>query len=382
MSNAKNAVSMTTALTGGAGVGQVITLVAAENPWNPTFQQAYGGAATDIPVSVQAGNDWQTCRCDFNGTDQLTVVSIQSQFKGGIYDDATPTGITLSGTPVAQVSFNASSVVDSLGGTFQRFAAHDEWVDNPSSSPTIDFSDGNNQIASSANVGVITLDSPAGVVINGQLRVDNPSTITSISVPGDVFWAGDAPPAWSTDTADILSIIFDGTDAYIGVTKDFGTGAQTTGWLSPTTSSFLDSWVNKDNGYVSDDTYATHADNGGISGTITYAGFNPQIPAGATIVGIEISCERKANGNAVDATMHFYDGVATAVAGDNLASVDVWPVSDTVKAYGGPTDIFNTGVTDTIANNASTGVQLSGTFNGDPTIYLDHVQLRYWYLEP
>ena len=125
MTDAKNSLSETTSTSGLIGPAATLTLTGAENTWNPTFQQAFGGAATDIPVVVYEGDSMQTCRVDFNGTTTLTIVSIQSTFEGGTYDDTSPTGITLTGGAVVQCTFNADD--------FVKIDAHIENFANPHS---------------------------------------------------------------------------------------------------------------------------------------------------------------------------------------------------------------------------------------------------------
>lgn len=201
----KNGVSETTALTGGAGVGQTITLTGQENAWNPTFAQAYGGAATDIPVAVIVGNDWQTCRCDFNGTTGLTVQSIQATYKGGVYDDSAPTGVTLTGTPVAQVGMNAASLVDNLKAIFTGYAAFDAQV---AADATVAFADGNKQTVDAAVNSALTLTFPG--VGSYILRITNSASLSTITPTP--LWDSGTAPSWAGTS--ILALYYDGTDVY------------------------------------------------------------------------------------------------------------------------------------------------------------------------
>ena len=64
-----------------------------------------------------------------------------------------------------------------------------------------------------------------------------------------------------------------------------------TGWKSPTgTGDNYNQWTNPTNAYSSDDNYATAAI-AGASKCQDYTNFNFDIPAGATIDGVEISLE-------------------------------------------------------------------------------------------
>lgn len=385
MSNAKNGVAETTALTGGAGVGQVITLTGAIDAAHPSFQDAYGGAASDIPVAVIVGDDFQTCRCDFNGTNQLTVVSIQSQWKGGVYDDSTPTGITLSGTPIAQVAYNAASLVDSLGGLFSKHAGHLQWVDNAGASPTIDFSTGNNQVASNASVGAITLTHVPGMVLNGQLRIDNPSTVTTIASSGTIYWAGNAMPDLSGTLPVILSVIIDGSgDAWIGSTKDFGDGSVITDWVTTGLAEQVDegagaTWVNPSNAQAEDGSMATSS---GASTTDSLRGTTMgfAIPANATIQGVEIRMKmRSLTGAATVGNFRLWS--AGNKIGDTRGDGTAIPSTaggEWITA-GGLSDLWGVALTDTIVNATTFGVGLIGVLNGTG-IEVDVIQMRVKYL--
>lgn len=192
----KNGVSETTATTGGAGVGQVITLTGQEAAWNPTFAQAYGGAQTDIPVTVIVGNDWQTCRCDFNGTTGLTVQSIQSTYKGGVYDDSAPTGVTLTGTPVAQVSMNGASLIDGA----------DPEITVSDTAPTVNFALGRRFRVDNLTIGNITL----AVAFPGSyiLTIENSDTLTGF-LPSSPLWDSGTAPTWAGTS--VLALYYDGT---------------------------------------------------------------------------------------------------------------------------------------------------------------------------
>ena len=191
----KNGVSETTATTGGAGVGQTITLTGQEAAWNPTFAQAYGGAQTDIPVVVIVGDDWQTCRCDFNGTTGLTVQSIQATYKSGVYDDSAPTGVTLTGTPVAQVAMNAASLIDGA----------DPFITVTDTNPTVNFALGRRFVVNNATIGNITL----AVAFPGSyiLEIQNSGTLTGF-LPASPEWDSGIVPTWAGTS--LLALVYDG----------------------------------------------------------------------------------------------------------------------------------------------------------------------------
>lgn len=201
----KNSVSETTATSGGAGVGGVITLTGQENAWNPTFAQAFGGAATDIPVTVIVGDDWQTCRVDFNGTTGLTVQSIQSAYKGGVYDDVGPTGVTLTGTPVAQVTMNAASLVDNFNAQFLASVVFEKINNVSDTNPTVDFRAGNKALINNVTIGNVTLQFPG--IGNYVLEIENSDTLGTITP--SIYWDGGTPPTWGGTST--LYLYYNGT---------------------------------------------------------------------------------------------------------------------------------------------------------------------------
>lgn len=396
MSNAKNNVSMTTAITGGAGIGQVITLVAAENAWNPTFAQAYGGARTDIPVSIRVGNNWQTCRCDFNGVASLTVQSIQSQFEGGVYNDTAPAGINLSGTPVAQVSLNADSLVDAFGALFLTHTRFRNWVDNPATSPTVDFATSNYQIVSNVAAGTIVLTAPAGSVLYGLLRVNAPDTITAITAGGrTVKYVNSVVPTWSvTGSPDYLSVIIDDAQIVIGVSPNVGDGTVITAWHSPAIAAPFDdpspepgsAWSGAANIYADDGNRATSNSTTVSTDILRSWDFSfDEIPDGSTILAIEVRVKRDSGGEAnLSVTDGRFELVLSGVTQGVGKSTGVWnPPSNEVYISGGDVDSDTWGASPTPAmvKDQNFGFQIQANFNGATGVgaRVNHVQMRIRY---
>lgn len=103
------------------------------------------------------------------------------------------------------------------------------------------------------------------------------------------------------------------------------------------------------------------------------------IPAGATIVGVEVQFARylQASGLSDSGIYLMKNG---SYIGDNKASADLWETSLTTKTYGGSTDLWGTTLTrDDILNSTfglqATSIQATTTY----TVYVDGVKMKVYY---
>lgn len=84
--------------------------------------------------------------------------------------------------------------------------------------------------------------------------------------------------------------------------------------------------------------------------------FGFSIPAGATIDGILVEIEqRRFAGAAEDQEVRLYNAAGTLV-GDDKQTATAWPGTATIASYGGSTDTWNAGLTDTDINDPDFGV--------------------------
>lgn len=149
-------------------------------------------------------------------------------------------------------------------------------------------------------------------------------------------------------------------------------------------------WVNPGNVAASDDTRTTCA----LSGNALFASFTEQlnvlgfdfsaIPSGATVDGIEVTIERSVtstSGNPRDSILQLA-GLTGATT--DKSSATVWPTSDGIATYGGPTDKW--GATTPSLSEIKSGTfgvyiaaQIDLTEGASTTVRIDHVTIKVYY---
>lgn len=150
-------------------------------------------------------------------------------------------------------------------------------------------------------------------------------------------------------------------------------------------------WSNPSNAGASDNSYATFSR--GTSGNSRYLrayNFGFAIPVGATINGIAVSVERKADNNS--ASYNVYDNTiqlctaSLTYSGDNKANASsvYWPTSDGTATYGGAADTWSFSPTVAGINSSDFGVVVRATmFNIDDglaiTASVDAVSITVYY---
>jgi hypothetical protein len=143
------------------------------------------------------------------------------------------------------------------------------------------------------------------------------------------------------------------------------------------------SWVNPNNVFTSDNSYATA---GLIGFQTTYylkaTGFGFNIPSGSTINGIVVDVERHAGaaGYILDNAIRIVKN--NSVVGDEKASVDYWETSDAYYSYGSATDLWGTSWTVDDINSTGFGVAVSAFNEGSietVTAYIDHIRITVYY---
>jgi hypothetical protein len=146
------------------------------------------------------------------------------------------------------------------------------------------------------------------------------------------------------------------------------------------------------NAMTSNDSWATAtATIGLLTGTTNYlkaTGFGFNIPALATICGVEVEIEKSATGISVlawitDHRVRLVKG--GTVTGNNLADeVTTWTGTDVNGNYGGETELWGTTLTPAEVNSSGFGVAISSSFSGVlgvfPSTRIDNIRMTVHYI--
>ena len=103
------------------------------------------------------------------------------------------------------------------------------------------------------------------------------------------------------------------------------------------------------------------------------------IPAGATIVGVEVQFARYLLASGLsDSGIYLMKNGSTI--GDNKASADLWETSLTTKTYGGSTDLWGATLTRDDILNSTFGFQAASMQAAVKyTVYVDGVKMKVYY---
>jgi len=162
-----------------------------------------------------------------------------------------------------------------------------------------------------------------------------------------------------------------------------------TGWLSPGTT--VDDngvgtkiWNNPNNAQSSDDNYADSIGGvgGGVSHYLVATNFGATVPAGATIDGIVVEFERKAN--LVDTVADFRIYIVKAdgsYGAENKADGGNWPLAEAYYSYGGVADLWSEAWTAGNINDIDFGVVIAVNMQANGRAYIDHIRIKVYYTE-
>ncbi len=159
-----------------------------------------------------------------------------------------------------------------------------------------------------------------------------------------------------------------------------------TEWRSPTVSATNGMsavpWLDTDNIFTDDSTYATCTGNTGGSGTLQtlYAlDYGFEIPSGATVKGIEFEVQRKADGaGGFDLNANAISSVGP-ILGDNAADAGEWATGEETIVYGGPAELFGKTWSPAAVNDSGFGLTLQPTYLENLEYAVDHVRCRVFY---
>jgi len=140
-------------------------------------------------------------------------------------------------------------------------------------------------------------------------------------------------------------------------------------------------WTTPNNVVSSNNAYAQKT----LSGTANYldvTNFSFNIPLNAVILGVEARVERKDRGGNVSEDSELQLIVGGSTVGEDKADTGVsWPGVDTVKTYGGPTDLWGLNLTPQQVNASNFGFSiLVLCAPGTPDI--DFMSLQVYYIVP
>lgn len=141
-------------------------------------------------------------------------------------------------------------------------------------------------------------------------------------------------------------------------------------------------WSNPGNITASDDSYAESVLISGETTQIlratTFGFTTSDIPNGATILGIEVGVERSADGATfVDLLARLRTGAGQT--GDDKADTGTgWPTSDAEVIYGGSSDTWGAGLSDSDIRDSAFGFDFRAEFAGPFTTgaSVDHIRIR------
>ena len=144
-------------------------------------------------------------------------------------------------------------------------------------------------------------------------------------------------------------------------------------------------WTNPGNAFSSNNAYATANVDGSTTDPLQCLNYGFGIPSTASVVGIEVSIERRsnstANGGSRDASVFLVKGGAQV--GNNLATATTYTTADVVEVHGSSIDLWGATWTPAEINAANFGAQFTATkpsgAGAAHTISLDHIFITVHY---
>lgn len=140
-------------------------------------------------------------------------------------------------------------------------------------------------------------------------------------------------------------------------------------------------WTNPTNAYASDNSYATAVLGNGVYQS--YSGFGFSVPAGATVVGVEVTIEAKVANGVTAPKISCYltkDGNSSVGYARTTATLTG---SDVTYTIGSPTDLWGNTISAAEANAAGFGISfLNGTESASPTpvtYSVDQIKMKVYY---
>ena len=147
-------------------------------------------------------------------------------------------------------------------------------------------------------------------------------------------------------------------------------------------------WTNPGNAFSSNDAYATASVDGSTTDPLRCLNYGFSVPLAATVVGIEVSVERRSNrttnGGSRDNSLFLVKGGAQV--GSNLATTTTYTTADVVEVHGSPSELWGTTWTPVEVNAANFGAVFTATKpsggGAAHTISVDHIFITVHYSNP
>lgn len=147
-------------------------------------------------------------------------------------------------------------------------------------------------------------------------------------------------------------------------------------------------WGTPANAVSSNNAYATVSlNNFQVSNYLRCTGYGFAIPAGAVILGVTVSVERKATNTGIrDAAMRLVRDVAgvPTVQATDRSTLTNYTTADVIEAHGGAADLWGGAWTDADINSANFGAafasQKPGSAGWARTVSVDHMPIRVTYM--
>lgn len=166
------------------------------------------------------------------------------------------------------------------------------------------------------------------------------------------------------------------------------TSSPATGSCTNQTGFGTGAWSNPGNAVSSNTSYASATVDGSSTNFLRCLNYGFSIPAGATIVGIEVNVERKSdrtsNGGSQDAAMRLVK--AGVIQATDRSTATIYPTVDGVETHGSPTDLWGTTWTPADVNASNFGAAFAATkpdSNGPGhTITVDYMSITVYYTAP
>ena len=160
-----------------------------------------------------------------------------------------------------------------------------------------------------------------------------------------------------------------------------------TGWLNLATFATGGgtgvAWTSPGSADVSDNVYASASLPAPTSTeTLNATNLVSSINAGATVLGVEVRIERKANSTGVtDLTISLIKG--GTISGDNKSAGAGWGTTDSYTSFGGATDMWGLTLSPSDVNDSTFGFCVAAqTGLSSKVAYVDHMQMKIYYSLP
>ena len=202
--------------------------------------------------------------------------------------------------------------------------------------------------------------------------LDIPDTVhipASVGAKGDICLHGDATITGASSNVEAGgNVVMDGTPSS----------------NQPQDPATASGWTTSTNVYTSNNTYATNSvakSSNGAYLTVTNWGFT--IPAGATILGIQLNIEDKASATSSlkDETVQLLKA-GTATGANKAVTGTLWGTTDTTVGYGAANDLWSAAWTPADINASTFGVRLrvaNANSSSSRTASVDYVNMTVTY---